>query len=77
MATRAKFRCACVEDYGVNKKVKLTVVGGLPDEGPNHEDNRFTKYTPCGEIWMTIDNPAASVQFEAGKHYYVDFTAAD
>lgn len=73
MATRAKMQCEVVEDYGWSKKVKLRVVY---DPTANGEDKNFTKATPSGEVWMTIDNPAASVQFEPGKKYYVDFTEA-
>lgn len=70
MATRAKFKCLEVTDLGWSKKVKLQVVyeGSL---GDNEENKRFTKATPSGEIWMTIDNPAAAVQFEPQKDYYV------
>lgn len=71
MSTRAKFRCTSVEDFGVSKKVKLAVVYA-PDA--NGEDAGFTKATPSGEFWMTVDNPAASCQFEAGKSYYVDIS---
>lgn len=73
MSTRAKFRCNAIEDYGFNKKVKLSVVyeGSL---GSDEENKRFTKATPSGEIWMVIDNPEASVQFAPGKEYFVEFT---
>jgi hypothetical protein len=71
--TRAKFRCTTVEDYGYSKKVKLIPVyeGEL---GPNEENKRFTRATPSGEIWMTIDNPEAAIQFVPQADYYVDFT---
>lgn len=69
MATRAKFRCNAVEDYGYSKKVKLAAVYA-PDA--NGEDLGFTKATPSGELWMTIDNPNASCQFVPGKDYYID-----
>lgn len=71
MATRAKFRCVAVEDYGVSKKVKLSAVYA-PDA--NGEDKNFTKATPSGELWMTIDNPAASCQFVPNKNYYIDIS---
>lgn len=74
MATRAKFRCSVIEDYGTSKKVKLNAVYA-PDA--NGEDAGFTKATPSGELWMTIDNPNASCQFEPGKHYYLDISQAD
>lgn len=73
MAVRAKFRCTCIEDYGTSKKVKLSAVYDPAGEG---ENARFTKATPSGEMWMTVDNPAASIQFEPGKTYYLDFSEA-
>jgi hypothetical protein len=29
-----------------------------------------------GELRTTVDNPSAAIQFEPGKEYYLDFTAA-
>lgn len=75
MATRAKFRCNAVEDYGYNKKVKLSAVYA-PNEDGTAEDRGFTKATPCGELWMTIDNPNAATQFVPGKSYYLDISEA-
>lgn len=78
MAVRAKFRCSVVEDYGYSKKVKLAAVYPSEEErGSLSENESFNKATPSGELWMTIDNPAASIQFEPGKSYYLDFTVAD
>jgi len=76
MATRAKFQCVSIEDYGQSKKVNLSAVyeGSL---GDNVENRRFTQATPWGEIKMTVDNPAASCQFQPGKQYYVDFNPVD
>lgn len=75
MATRCKFTCEAVEDYGYSKKVKLRVVyeGSV---GENEENKRFTKATPSGECWLTIDNPAASVQFVPQQSYYATFEDA-
>lgn len=75
MATRCKFTCHMIEDYGQSKKVMLRVVyeGSL---GPNEENKRFTKATPNGDCWLTIDNPAASVQFTPGRDYYATFEEA-
>lgn len=70
---RAKLRCTSIEDFGQSKKIKLAVVY---DPTANGEDANFTKATPSGEVWMTVDNPAASIQFEAGKCYYLDFSEA-
>lgn len=70
--TRAKFRCNSVEDFGTSKKVNLQVVyeGEL---GQNEENKRFTRATPSGQCWLTIDNPAAAVQFVVGEEYFATF----
>lgn len=65
---RAKFRCV-----GSNEGV----VTLYPVMGGSEENNTFWKYTPSGQITMMITNPEAINQFEAGKEYYVDFTAAE
>lgn len=40
------------------------------------KDNaKWAKWTPGGNLQITIDNPEAQ-QFEAGKFYYLDFTDA-
>ncbi len=72
-STRAKFVCNSIEDFGMSKRVKLSCVHA-PDA--NGEDANFTKYTPWGEATLSIDNPAASCQFEPGKFYYADFHRA-
>lgn len=68
--TRAKFQCLSVTDHGHNKSVKLGVVYSRK-EGTENRD--FTKATPSGTIEMSIDNPAAALQFIPQKYYYVDF----
>jgi hypothetical protein len=39
------------------------------------DDQRYAKYTPVGELTMTVDNPVVS--FEPGRQYYLDFVLAD
>lgn len=74
--TRCKVNCSSVADFGFSKKVTLNPVYA-PNEDGSSEDAGFTKATPSGEFWMTIDNPAAAVQFVPGRKYYVDFSPAD
>lgn len=75
MSVRAKFRVQSVEDYGYSKKIKFgTVYEG--ELGANEENKRFTKATPSGECWMTVDNPYAADQFTPNTEWYVDFTPA-
>lgn len=75
---RAKFRCLVVEDYGPSKKVKFTAacLDGPPMSADEKDTARFNRATPSGELWMTIDNPDAAIQFSPGKSYYLDFTEA-
>ncbi len=59
----------------VNVEVKLgaafgTYLRGLPEKEANID---WSKYTPNGEITMTITNPAAIDQFEIGEVYGVSF----
>ncbi len=75
MSVRGKWRVSRVEDYGTSKKVVLNTVYEGP-LGENEENKRFTKASPSGEIWITIDNPYASEQFKPGQEWYTDFTLA-
>jgi hypothetical protein len=72
MSVRAKMRVAEVTDLGYQKKIKLVAVyeGEL---GKNEENRRFTKATPNGECWMTVDNPYAADQFSPGQEWYLTF----
>lgn len=67
---RAKFRCSAKEGTTV-------FFHTVYSEEIQSEDGRFTKATPWGELRMNVDNPAAAIQFEPGRSYYLDFTPAD
>lgn len=75
MSVRAKFVCSEIEEYGQSRRVSFHAVyeGSL---GPNEENRRFTTATPWGELKMTVDNPAAAIQFEKGREYFLDFSEA-
>lgn len=70
---RAKFYVDSVKPYNDEATTVLlrAVVSG------SEENKSFWKYTPSGEIQMTISNPNALAQFVVGQEYYVDFTIAD
>jgi galactose mutarotase-like enzyme len=78
MSVRAKFfvsEKAQTADQGggePNATIKLRPVIG----GDNPENAEFYKWTPTGEIVLSIVNKVAAEQFELGKQYYVDFTPA-
>lgn len=70
MATRAKFRCNSITDFGSMKECKFTAIC----DGSTPENERFQKYTPSGTLTIGVDNPAVS--FAVGQNYYLDFTPA-
>lgn len=76
MKIRAKFYCSEVKktDYGT-EIVNFGAVTPAHDATPENE--QFWKATPCGTLYMCIDNPAAQGQFEQGKYYYLDITPAE
>ena len=84
MTVRAKFFVNKIEFYHSpegSARVSMSPVTNNknPDgsyAGSCEENKSFAKYTPAGEIWMMIDNPPASKEFEIGKEYYVDFNRA-
>lgn len=43
---------------------------------PNHENTKFWKASPSGEIKLGTVNPSAWAAFEMGREYYIDFTPA-
>lgn len=40
------------------------------------ENASFWKATPSGDLTMVITNPAAALQFEPGRCYYLDMSGA-
>lgn len=79
MNVRAKFRVTTVSktanNYGGNagtveqNEVKLSAVS-------DDANKSWSKWTPGGEIRMTINNPDAFDQFKVGECYFVDFSDA-
>lgn len=71
MGVRAKFFVQSVEHHASGQAViKLGAVC-------RGEDNKeWSKYTPAGNITMTVLNELATEQFVPGEEFYVDFTKA-
>lgn len=78
MTVRAKCRVVRKTQYTNvdGKEVTQETVALQPvyEDGAN---SQWSKYTPSGEISLTITNPEAYKQFELGKAYFVDFSPAD
>lgn len=64
-----KFRCVSKTQFenGYGNVILNAVTGG------SEENETFWKYTPSGEIKLTIDNKEAFEAFEVGKEYYTNF----
>jgi len=74
-STRCKFVCSSIEpqEYSDTSKVKFETryCPEVPD------DERYTKYTPWGEMVVGISNPNALALLEVGKAYYIDVRPVD
>ncbi len=73
MKIRAKFRC---------NTVTKTVDGGeqvyfAPVTSGSDDNKTWSRYTPSGQLAMTITAEGAVGQFEQGKEYFLDFTPAE
>lgn len=73
--TRAKFRCELVTFHkttaGTTYNVTLRPVTVGSDE-----NKEFYKYTPAGNIELTVVSENTADMFVPGKEYFVDFTEA-
>ena len=75
---RAKMYITSVERFaGTQEQLKLSCVSSKPF-GPNgeSEDNTFARYSPFGELKLTVTNPELAGKFNPGDTFYVDFTPA-
>jgi hypothetical protein len=72
MTVKARVSCVQITDFGQHKDVVLRPVTTSQDDDPNKS---YSKWTPAGELKLSITNPDAFSQFIVGKLYDVDFTA--
>ena len=68
---RAKFECYSVKKLN-NDSEELEFLAVTSD---SEENRTWSKWTPSGNIKMTITNPDIFGKFIPGKKYYLDFTA--
>jgi hypothetical protein len=75
---RAKFKVESVTKFEGQENLKLSAVCAN-SFGPNgeSEDNDFARYTPSGDLQMTVNNPDLLGKINPGEKYYLDFTKAD
>ena len=77
----AKFSLVKVERNGSDtapfENLTFTAVTDKPfDKDGQSEDNDFARWTPCGQLTMTVTNPALVGTFVEGTKYYLSFTPA-
>lgn len=65
----------------VNVEVKMGAafggyLAGVKQIGPEGGNSDWSKYTPSGDLSITITNPAAIEQFEIGAVYSLTFEKA-
>lgn len=82
MAKRAKFRCTrraeCTDGgHAKNVTTVLVTMQAVYGEGEGDPNREWSKWTPTGQLEMSITNPDAFMQFEIGKSYYLDITPAE
>jgi len=76
---RAKVVVRSVESFTNADSIKMQPVSGKDPYGPNgeSEDNTFARYTPSGDIQLSITNPELVGKIKAGDTFYVDFTKVE
>lgn len=78
-AMRAKVKLNSIQPNMGSETLTFNPVcksGAYPDTGLD-EDNSFAKYSPSGQLVLTVANPALLGKFKVGETYYVDFTLVE
>lgn len=77
---RAKFFVSNIQNHQTGNPddfyATVTLMPVFGTYGDGKENESWSRYTPSGEIRMSITNPAAVDALELGKAYFVDFTPA-
>lgn len=75
---RAKMKVSLVEAGVGYEKLKFNAVAkstGYPADGSD-DDNTYARWSPSGELSLTVANPALWGKFKPDDKFYLDFTAA-
>lgn len=80
-AMRAKMRISKIERYEnwdaeVLHFHAVSRSDRYPEDGSD-EDNTYAKFSPAGELKLTIANPVLIGKFNEGEKYYLDFTKVE
>ena len=76
---RAKFQVTEVIPHSPDcEEIKMRAVSDAAfDPEGNSEDSSFARWTPSGELSITITNPNLISTIKTGEKYYLDFTKAE
>jgi hypothetical protein len=78
-AMRAKMKISKIEKHeGGNETLHFFAVArsdSYPADGSD-ENNTYAKWSPSGQLQLTVANPDLHGKFNAGEEYYLDFTKA-
>jgi hypothetical protein len=75
----AKFKVTNTDPiYSGSETLTMMAVTSKPfDAEGASEDNSFARWTPMGELKMTVNNPSLIGQFKAGDEFYLTFTKVE
>lgn len=63
-------------DPATSESLEFSAVTDAPfDDAGKSDDNSFARWTPTGELRMTVTNPSLFGKFKVGEKYYLRFTA--
>lgn len=73
----AKMQVSKVERFAGSDRITCHAVAAksYPADGSD-EDNTYAKFSPSGELSLTIANPVLLGVIEPGRKFYLDFTLA-
>lgn len=75
----AKFEVVSVQaQFEGAEELLFRAVSNKPfDAEGASDDNSFARWTPSGELKMTVQNPNLLGQFKSGQKFYLNFTPAE
>lgn len=76
MSVRAKFLVTEKKQSHSTPESVFTITMNPVTSG-SPENDTFYKYTPGGQLVLSVLNPAAAAVFEVGGQYYLDITRAE
>lgn len=80
MILRAKFVVTEVKEYMAgdgSKDSEAIHAIAVYSPDPENENAQWSKWTPAGQLWLTINNPPAFGTLVQGKEYFLDLTPVE